>query len=136
MIATAQPQAAEVQSSKLEINALRRESSGLVALTWTVTNTGSQPLNVSGRFMFNGTYFEGGATVGVNLFDASQRQRYRSLRDQENHCVCTDFSGVGRTILNPGQDVTFYNLYKLPPDVTAVSVEIPDYVAAGNVPIS
>ncbi|MGH3392922.1 MAG: hypothetical protein ACRDOO_28990, partial [Actinomadura sp.] len=136
VIATARPELAEVQSSKLEVNALRREASGLVALSWTVTNTGSEQLNVSGRFTFGGTYFQGGTTVGVNLFDATKRQRYRTLRDQNNHCVCTDFTGVGRTILAPGQDVTFYNLYKLPPEVTAVTVEIPDYVAAGNVPIS
>jgi outer membrane protein OmpA-like peptidoglycan-associated protein len=138
VIATAQPQSTEVQSTKLEVNSLHREASGLVQLTWTVTNTGSQAFDASARFAFGGDLpmnYEGGSTPGVNLHDTTNGMYYRSLRDKENRCICSDFIGVGRNSLNPGDSVTFYNLYKLPPEVQNIAVEIPEYAAIKSVPI-
>jgi hypothetical protein len=133
------PQSTEVQNTKVEINALRREASGLVALTWTVANTGSQTFDASARFTFGGKFpmnYDGGFNTGVNLLDPANGMYYRSLRDKDNRCICSDFIGVGRNALNPGDNVTFYNLYKLPPEVKSVAVEIPEYVGVKNVPIS
>ena len=137
VIATAQPQAADAQNTKLEINWLRRESSGLVALTWTLTNTGSADLYVD--FAFYGMFptdYEGGTTPAVDLFDPANQMYYRPLRDSETHCVCSDFTGVGRKFLQPAESVTLYDVYKLPPEVTTVAINIPGYASPKDVPIS
>jgi hypothetical protein len=140
-VATAQPHAEDVKAVKVEINGLTRDASGMTRLTWTLTNNGGQVFQATGfRFgvtyqQFPVEYYQGGVSSGVTLYDANTRLRYWSLLDRDSVCVCS--SGAGSdTWLEPNERVTYFNLYKIPLDVSTVGVEIPNLVAVKDVAVA
>jgi outer membrane protein OmpA-like peptidoglycan-associated protein len=145
-VATAQPQAPEVQPVKAVVNSLTRDPSGMAQLTWTLTNTGAIQYQVSG-FESNEAstthwadlpyHYQGGTTPGVTLYDENSGLRYFSLLDSENYCICTAGGDpyTVRLFLKPNESVSFFNLFKLPPEVRSIGVEIPSYVPIKDVQV-
>lgn len=63
---------------------------------------------------------------------------YHTLRDaQTNYCVCMVMGITGdHSVIDPGNNATYYDAYTLPGDISRVTVEIPGFVAVKNVPIN
>ncbi|WP_344449834.1 OmpA family protein [Actinocorallia aurantiaca] len=127
--------AKRVENLQYDINALHRDSTGSVSLVWTVTNKGTEEMNLSIDFKEHLTSrYEGGGTGGVMLVDPAAKVRYGPLRDDEDVCLC--FHGLisGNYILDPGEQAVYSGLYKLPEDVTAIDVQIPFYSSSHTIP--
>ena len=131
-LATAQPEKwPKIQAT---VNWLRRSSSGLVTLVWTLKNTGTETFYPSAYF--NGLYttYKGESANGITLTDETGKVRYNTLRLESGRCVCTSFSQAPTSIAQ-NQEITMYEVYKLPANVSKVTVGIPGYSPAKNVPI-
>jgi outer membrane protein OmpA-like peptidoglycan-associated protein len=141
-IATAQPVDPKLQSVKVDINALTRDPSGLTQLTWTLTSTGSEKFaalmfsqtgNTAAKIdYFKDRNYKGGLTAGVTLYDETGRLRYWTLRDKNNYCLCFDSMAIGKVNFSQGESATYYNLFKVPPEVRSITVEIPGYAPVKN----
>ncbi|URM98087.1 OmpA family protein [Actinomadura madurae] len=134
------PKAPEVRSLKLGVTELRRSPSGLVNLVWKLTNTGGEQFSSTTQFTIPVTkvFYYGGAsdgTMGVTLYDEATGMRYYTLRDTQNRCVCNQPVGRDYRVL-PGGTMTHANAYRLPPEVTDITVEFPGYEPTRNVPVS
>lgn len=120
-----------------EINGLERAPSGLATLVVTLVNNGrSTPYDPSLLADLDGLY-AGSGTSGVTL-QAGDR-RVRSLRTEDRSIVgspdFTSFSGP-RFHAGPGGRVTVWTTYRLPRDITEVTVQIPGFRPAGGVRVS
>lgn len=123
---------------KLALNSLHRDSAGVVALTWTITNNSQQPFN-AGSGTFNSiSEYSGDGVSDVTLLDADHKIRYHPLRDgKTNYCVCTVMNVTGaHTTIPPGGSATYYDTYTLPGDASRATVEIPGFTGVKNVPIN
>ncbi|MEO3823327.1 hypothetical protein [Actinomadura sp. B10D3] len=134
------PEAPEVRSLKLDVTELRRSPPGLVNLVWKLTNTDGEPFTSTTRFTLPVTkvFYYGGAsdgTMGVTLYDEATGMRYYTLRDTQNRCVCNQPTGRDYRVL-PGGTITHANAYRLPPEVTNITVEFPGYEPTRSVPVS
>lgn len=132
----------KLQSVKVDINALTRDPSGLTQLTWTLTSTGSEKFaalmfsqtgNTAAKIdYFKDRNYKGGLTAGVTLYDETGRLRYWTLRDKNNYCLCFDSMAIGKVNFSQGESATYYNLFKVPPEVRSITVEIPGYAPVKN----
>lgn len=131
-LATAQPEKwPKIQAS---VNWLRRSSSGLVTLVWTLKNTGTEVFYPSAYFNGLYTMYKGESANGITLTDETGKVRYNTLRLESGRCVCTSFSQAPTSIAQ-NQTITMFEVYKLPANVSKVTVGIPGYSPAKNVPI-
>ncbi|WP_329257413.1 OmpA family protein [Actinoallomurus sp. NBC_01490] len=137
-IASARPVDPKLRPVKVDIDGLTRDPSGLTRLTWTLTSTGTEPFaSVSVFSQTGGTaakidYFkdrnyQGGLTAGVTLYEETGGLRYWTLRDRNNYCLCFDDMASGKVNFEQGEQATYYNLFKVPPEVRRINVEIPGY---------
>lgn len=120
----------------IALNSLHRDSSGIVSLTWTVQNNADDMFNDPSDWV-NGLYkYAPGYDTGITLTDETAKVLYRPLRaDPSGVCICTDSSAVER-VLDSGDYSIAYEAYKLPAQVKSVTVSIPGYSPAKNIPIS
>lgn len=131
----AQPAPEKWPGSSAKINYLHRDATGLVTLIWTMTYNGesddfSVPEEMISAYSYNGGYIS-----AITLIDQASKTRYNPLRaDPSELCICSYGATVPRT-LNRGQSATFYEVFKLPQNVTSATVDIPGYSPADNIPI-
>jgi hypothetical protein len=124
------PRPLEQQAGNLrfEVNALRRDSSGLVTLVWTLTDVSRSPQLVAAALRkWLSLEYSVPATSGARLADRAARLRYWPARDGEDACLCTPLTLRARGTLAPGQTVTYAAVYKVPSTVRTLDVELPWY---------
>ena len=124
-------------------------SGGVSTLTWTLTNTSDDGLIVT-TILGDGIFTDGqGATVpgsstgvpgdrgasdGVYLIDAVNKQRYLPARDSQGVCVCTVLDT--NVTLQPGGSKVFSATFKaVPGGVATVGVSIPGAGTFTDVPV-
>jgi outer membrane protein OmpA-like peptidoglycan-associated protein len=138
-VATVQPKDPKAQNVVLEITEFKRDSAGLVSMRWKQTNNGSTEFWAQTFFnkpTTNVFYFQQSGTHGVTLQDTPNNLRYYTLRDQSGNCVCTGMIFYANSSLSQNESTTYFNTYRLPPELKSVDVEFPGYEVAKNVPIS
>ncbi|GAA0964231.1 OmpA family protein [Actinocorallia libanotica] len=124
----------EVETLQYDVNAVHRDSAGLVSLVWSVTNKGSGEINLNASFSAWLTdRYKIVSTSGVSLVDPAAKVRYGPLRDDAGVCLCFQGNLSGNYSLAPGEKVTYGSLYKLPADLETVDVEIPFYSSASTI---
>lgn len=130
-----QPESTKYQYVHMSINSLHRDSSGLVTLTYTATNSGPGAY-FANEDLVSPFSFRVPSSDKVTLTDEAAKLRYRSLQMiPSRNCTCTNLNTVPEAV-NQGQQAIFFNTYKLPANVTKVTVSIPGNADAKNVPIS
>jgi outer membrane protein OmpA-like peptidoglycan-associated protein len=139
VIATAQPKDSDVQGIKAEITSFKRDPSGLVTVLWRITNTTAERFATAAKFRQTNTdvfYFESYGTHGVTLHDEANALRYYTLRDQDKSCVCTHLISDSKIFLYQNETSSYFNVFKLPPELKSADIEIPGYQPVKNVQIS
>lgn len=117
------------------INSLHRDSSGFVTLIWTLTYNGANDFTLPVEFVSVYKYAPAPFSA-ITLTDESAKIRYNPLRaDPSGKCICTDNATVPND-LNKGQSATLYQVFKLPSNVTSVTVSIPGYSPAKNIAVN
>lgn len=117
------------------INSLHRDSNGLVTLTWTVKNNGTESFHPSTEFLSDYAY-QGQSSNGITLTDEAGKIRYNPLRmQQSNSCVCNSLS-AGPLILDQGDSMYMFESYKLAPEVTTVTINIPGFSSLKNIQVN
>lgn len=134
VLATVPP--AKYGGLSVQINKLQRTSDGAVLLVWTITNESNEDGFHTGTAFNDWDLFEGTGLGGVRLLDKAGDVRYHPMRRATHECVCTVVGVLDAgTILDKGESTTMYDMYKVEPDVSRVTVEVPGFVAT-RVPIS
>jgi outer membrane protein OmpA-like peptidoglycan-associated protein len=113
---------------KVEVNSLHRDASGVATLVWSLHNDGSAPVDIAARF----TNFRAvdasnaGTASGLELVDTTGKLRYQPLQTSDNRCLCAEFiRAEAKARIEPGEIVTFADMYKLPPELHTVELQIP-----------
>ncbi len=134
--ATATPLANNVKGLKLEINSVHRDATGLTTMTWTLTNTASTKFGVGFTFVDRGQEFnyDGLNVPGARLVDQAGKLTYSPLRDEGKECICTNLN-KGKGNLDPGESVTYFDSYELPPGAASVDVTFPFFAPAQHVQV-
>ena len=124
--ADATSEAKRVDTLQYDVNAVHRDSAGLVSLVWTITNKGTEEILIESDFAerLTGRY-KIVSTSGVALVDPAAKVRYGPLRDDVGVCLCFQGLLTGNDALDPGEQAVYASLYKLPADVKTVDVRIP-----------
>jgi outer membrane protein OmpA-like peptidoglycan-associated protein len=138
-VATAKAKDSDVQEIKTDVLTFKRDGAGMVNLVWTANNSAAQDFYAHGRFskpVSDVLYFRGEGAMGVTLRDDSTGQRYYTLRDSEQRCVCYEIVPGGNSYVKKGQTATYYNAFKLPPGARSMTIEIPGYQPIPNIAIS
>lgn len=124
------------KQAEVDINELKRDRHGYVSLTWTVRNNDARDLNVwRGSQDYSGIYAES-STSGAAL--VSGEQRHRVLRDAKHRVALGP--NLFRTardeyLVKKGEKYTLWAMFRLPLDVTTVTVDIPGFTPVPNVPV-
>lgn len=137
-LATAKAKDAELKDLQVDVMSFKRDASGMVTVVWSATNNGGQDLYVHSRFskpVSNVLYYLGDGAMGVTLRDDASGQRYYTLRDSEQRCVCYEIVPGGHSTLKPGQKATYFNTFKPPADLRGATIEIPGYEPVSNIAI-
>jgi hypothetical protein len=107
----------------LQVTELKRTSGDTLTLKFAMSNTGTT----------TDTYLTGTKLSEIYLIDAANKKKYMTLKDSEGKCVCTN----GTDYVKPGMRVSAYAKFPAPPpEVKAISVNIPDFIPIDDVPIS
>lgn len=131
-----QPAPEKEPDAPVTLNVLHRDSFGLVSLTWTMAYNGDTPDYLIGPNLVSVYRYAGASASAVSLTDEVGKIRYNPLRmDPSGTCICTDNPSIPND-LNKGQSAVFYETYKLPATVHSVTVSIPGYSPAQNVPVN
>lgn len=135
VIATAAP--VQHPGIKLAINSLHRDASGVVVLTWTLTNNSNDNFSASSAFVAINKYTYISASE-ITLLDASRNIRYHTLRDAKtNYCVCTIMGIVGaHAVISPGKSAQYYDAYTVAGNMSKATVEVPGFTGVKDVPIN
>lgn len=129
------PQAKKASGIQVTINTLRRDSAGFVTLVWTVRNSGSDRIFLNDYFGDRSYQRSNTSESGPTLVDETARLRYNSIQIiPSQQCACTD-SAVAPGAINSGEWNIMYNTYRLPPNVTKVTVDVPGWAPMKNVTI-
>jgi len=119
---------------KVEVNSLHRDASGVTTLVWTLRNDGSASVNIAARFTnFRSVNASNAGTAsGVELVDTTAKLRYQPLHTSENRCLCAEYiRAEAKAQINPGETATYADIYKLPPELQTVELQIPWSTAPG-----
>ncbi len=107
----------------LEVTELKRTSGDTLTLKFAMSNTGTT----------TGYYMTDTKVAETYLIDAANKKKYMTVKDSEGKCVCTK----GSEYVKPGGRVSVYAKFPAPPpEVKAISVNIPDFIPMDDVPIS
>lgn len=129
----------QLKTFDYRIDSVRRDSAGLVALTWSITNNSSeayQPDNWNDAD-YTFTYY-GFPQTKVGFSDPIAQQTYLPLKDSETYCLCnmpdvTLAAGLGS--VQPKETITYYVLYKVPAQVTSIVVQIKGFAPSAPIGI-
>jgi outer membrane protein OmpA-like peptidoglycan-associated protein len=119
------------RKTKVKIDGLRRAGDGYATLTWTVENDDPTVLRVDSLFSAVGEAYKGYSTSAVTM--TAGNLRYRALRDDRGACLGPDFDVIGDPGIyevGSGEKLTLTAMFKIPDDLTSVSVEIPGFEKA------
>ncbi|MGI8330703.1 OmpA family protein [Actinomadura scrupuli] len=117
------------------VSGLRRDSHGNAVVTVTVRNDDPAVLNMAAMLTTSDGPHHGDDTSGVLV--TSGKVRYRPLYDSALHYLGPAFDMLEDkyTDLGMGRQLTVTAMYRLPAAVTAVTVEVPGFQPAPNVPV-
>jgi hypothetical protein len=117
----------------IQVNALKRTSSSIVELDFTMTNTTSDDIGASDALGANA----GRDVGGITLVDETAQKRYLTIYDTNQVCLCTNnlFDDTpGFAAHTTGH---FYASFPAPPSsVTKIDVVFPTAAPVHNVQIS
>lgn len=117
------------------INSLHRSSTNLVSLTWSMKYNGDSDFTLPTNLVSVYKYAGSGSSA-ITLTDEAAKIRYNPLRaDPSQKCICTNTSSIPND-LNKGESATFYEVFMLPSTTRSVTVSIPGYSPAKNIPVS
>ncbi|GAA3944338.1 hypothetical protein GCM10023085_27920 [Actinomadura viridis] len=125
------------RNAKVEVGPLRRAGEGYATLSWTAINDDPTKLQVDA--VFNGLALsEGYYGAGVNgVALESGKARYRVLRDGQGQGLGSYFTAMNPQVseLTQGESITLTAMYKISADVRSVTVDVPGFGKAQNVPV-
>ncbi|GAA2421190.1 hypothetical protein GCM10010191_35730 [Actinomadura vinacea] len=125
------------RNARVEISPLRRLSDGYATLSWTVVNDDSTALQADGVFkglsLEEGYYEFGGNGVALEAGNV----RYRVLRDAQGNGFSSSFAVMDSQTkqLAQGEALTLTAVFKIPTELPSVTVDIPGFGKAQNVPV-
>lgn len=128
---------ANLKDARIEVNALIRAPSGFATLVFTIVNE-DRAAEYDPALMsdLDGLYI-GGGTSGVTLQAGNRVVRPLRTEDRQ-HVGSPDFNGFGpdaRYRVGPGKRLTAWATYRVPDDVRTVTVRIPGFKPAADVPV-
>ncbi|WP_231972553.1 hypothetical protein [Nocardiopsis alborubida] len=130
----------ETSSSSLtaEVNvAEENESGNLLAVTWSIENSGSEPVVLTWLTDLSYTYSGGAYFSGVTAFSPENGTRYHPIMDGEGECLCAgNVSNDFEQRVDSEEKMTYWSMYSVPSDLETISVEIPGFDPIEDIPIS
>lgn len=130
-----QPAPESSPDAPVTINSLHRSSTNLVSLTWSMKYNGGSDFTIPTNIVSVYKYAGSGSSA-ITLTDEAAKIRYNPLRaDPSQTCICTNTSSIPND-LNKGESATFYEVFMLPATTKSVTVSIPGYSPAKNIPVS
>ncbi|MFI6515425.1 OmpA family protein [Spirillospora sp. NPDC050679] len=125
------------RDARVEIDPVRRVGGGYALLSWTVANDDAANLHADMAFgglsLSQGYYGSGVNGVALEAGD----KRYRILRDDRGSGLGTTFNlmSSGAYEVAKGESLRLTAMFKLPDDLTSVTVDLPGFGKAADVPI-
>jgi hypothetical protein len=120
-----------IPGTRVEVTELKRTSGGTVTLRFQIVNESTETLPVGSMMAMvdlSGDY----AIANVHLIDPVGRKKYFTAKDAQGKCVCSVYAAA-----KPGGRVNLWAKFAAPPDdVEKLSVVIPPFAPADDVPIS
>ncbi|GAA1561716.1 hypothetical protein GCM10009678_50760 [Actinomadura kijaniata] len=121
---------------QVRIDELKRDADGYVSLVWTVRNDDpAKKMNIWTAFEdYRGTYLKS-STEGVVL--STPAARYRLVRDTDRLAVGPLMVGMplGDYEVVKDEEYTLWGMFKVPAEVTSLTVEVPGFKPITNLPI-
>ncbi|WP_328593962.1 OmpA family protein [Actinomadura macrotermitis] len=124
------------KKAKVTVDRLQRAADGYTALTMTVHNDDPAVLNVNSLFTAPpGDGYKWESLSGVVL--SAGGKRYRVLKDDRGVAVAPRMAALDTRLkeVGQGEQLTLTALYKLPPEVSAVSVEVPYFAKIDGIAV-
>jgi len=125
----------EKQGAHIDITELKRTSGGTINLKFTISNSGSEKLNLYSQYLgdANISHDNYRDVSGIHLLDPVNKKKYFVVTDAERRCVCSkEIPDVA-----PGGKVNLWAKFPAPPpEVTKVTIEVPHFAPMDDVPIS
>ncbi|MDS1270941.1 hypothetical protein RIF23_11590 [Lipingzhangella sp. LS1_29] len=121
----------------VEVKSLERSASnGFTSLTWSVINNTTGSLDTA-DFMGDAFSYSDRGFGGIILVDESTETDYHPIMDSEGSCICSGDQRPSefRSPVGSNETVSYWNLYSIPGDVDAVTVQVPGYEPIEDVPI-
>jgi outer membrane protein OmpA-like peptidoglycan-associated protein len=125
------------RNAKVQVGPLRRAGDGYATLSWTVIN--DDPATLRADAVFNGLSLEegyyGSAANGVAL--EAGKVRFRVLRDSQGNGFSSSFATMNPQVseLTQGESLTLTAMFKIPAELSSVTVDVPGFGRAQNVPV-
>ncbi|MGI5171217.1 OmpA family protein [Spirillospora sp. CA-253888] len=125
------------RNARVEIDPVRRVGGGYALLSWMVANEDSANLHADMAFgglsLSQGYY--GSGVNGVAL--EAEDKRYRILRDDRGSGLGTTFNlmSSGAYEVAKGESLRLTAMFKIPDDLASVTVDLPGFGKAANVPV-
>lgn len=130
-----QPAPEKYPNAPITLNSLHRDSLGFVTLTWTIVYNGDDENFTVPRDLVSIYKYAGTSASAVTLTDEVGKVRYNPLRlEQSGSCICTSMPSIPLGIRN-GESAVLNEVYKLPTNISSVTVSIPGYSPAKNIPV-
>jgi hypothetical protein len=120
-----------IPGTRIEVAELKRTSGGTLTLRFTIVNDSTTVLDVGSVMpMLDGS--SDYLIANVHLIDPVGRKKYFTAKDAQGKCVCAAYAAA-----KPGGRVNLWAKFAAPPDdVEKLSVVIPPFAPADDVPIS
>jgi hypothetical protein len=143
VVASSEPDPHQTQSDdtlrttglQLQVNSVKRDSTGIVTVTWTIINNGKGPVHTFNAFSDEVDGYYGLSVSNVQIVDQAQQLKYHPLIDTKMICYCSQGASADDN-LTPGNKIALQDLYKPDPGVTKVDVEVAGFEPAKNVPVT
>ncbi|WP_017622548.1 hypothetical protein [Nocardiopsis chromatogenes] len=127
----------DYEGSKIEVNQAQRSGdSDYVTITWTMTITGDAVFEA--KHNSNNLYrYNDRSVSSVTVTDEASEVRYHPLQDTDGFCLCTGNFYPSNSIedVEEGQPATFWNSYMIPQETEKVSLSVPGFAPAKDIPI-
>ena len=118
------------------INSLHRDSSGIVSLNWTASSNGGKQFWANVPWVGDVYKYDDAPASAVTITDEDAKIRYNPLRiDPRQLCMCQTTVNIP-ALEQQGQSVNLFQTFKPPADVDSVTVNIPGFSPAKNIPVS
>lgn len=120
----------------ITLNSLHRDSSGIVTLNWTATSNGGEQFWANVPWVGDVYKYADAPASAVTITDEAAKIRYNPLRiDPRQLCMCQTTTSIP-ALEQQGQSVNLFQTFKPPATVDSVTVNIPGFSPAKDVPVS